>query len=95
MGYACPEYREALRLDDVNKVLDTSRKNRLLSSFPLTVLFSPLCAVQYAATYSSNFHKQGLVHFDCSALWVRDRKLLSDALNVTPEVSLISSLLIL
>ena len=26
----------------------------------------------------------GLVNFDCSALWVRDRKNLTDALDITP-----------
>ncbi|KIM41616.1 hypothetical protein M413DRAFT_445591 [Hebeloma cylindrosporum] len=31
-----------------------------------------------------NFHKWGLVNFDCSALWVRDRKKLTEALDITP-----------
>ncbi|EIM88378.1 uncharacterized protein STEHIDRAFT_95546 [Stereum hirsutum FP-91666 SS1] len=31
-----------------------------------------------------NFHKWGLTNFDASALWVRDRNLLIDALDVTP-----------
>lgn len=29
--------------------------------------------------------KWGLVNFDCSTLWVRERTLLTDALDVTPE----------
>ncbi|KAL1756735.1 pyridoxal phosphate-dependent transferase [Schizophyllum commune] len=31
-----------------------------------------------------NFHKWGLVNFDCSTLWVRDRLTLTQALDVTP-----------
>ncbi|KAH8114437.1 pyridoxal phosphate-dependent transferase [Phellopilus nigrolimitatus] len=40
---------------------------------------------RYAHSFCINFHKWGLVNFDCSALWVRDRKYLSDALDITPE----------
>ncbi|KAF7979481.1 hypothetical protein HWV62_42313 [Athelia sp. TMB] len=36
-------------------------------------------------SFCSNFHKWGLVAFDASTLWVRDRKELTDALDVTPE----------
>ncbi|KAH9000276.1 pyridoxal phosphate-dependent transferase [Lactarius akahatsu] len=32
-----------------------------------------------------NFHKRGLTNFDTSALWVRERKQLIDALDITPE----------
>lgn len=32
-----------------------------------------------------NFHKWGLTNFDASALWVRERKRLIDALDITPE----------
>ncbi|ELU38434.1 aromatic-L-amino-acid decarboxylase [Rhizoctonia solani AG-1 IA] len=39
----------------------------------------------YAHSFCTNFHKWGLVNFDCSTLWVRDRTLLTDALDVTPE----------
>ncbi|KAF8160873.1 aromatic-L-amino-acid decarboxylase [Crassisporium funariophilum] len=38
----------------------------------------------YAHSFCTNFHKWGLVNFDCSALWVRDRKHLTDALDITP-----------
>jgi len=38
----------------------------------------------FAHSFSTNFHKWGLVNFDCSALWVRDRKNLTDALDITP-----------
>ncbi|KEP45565.1 aromatic-L-amino-acid decarboxylase [Rhizoctonia solani 123E] len=40
---------------------------------------------QYAHSFCTNFHKWGLVNFDCSTLWVRERTLLTDALDVTPE----------
>ncbi|KAF8635193.1 hypothetical protein AX17_003969 [Amanita inopinata Kibby_2008] len=38
----------------------------------------------YATSICTNFHKWGLTNFDASTLWVRDRKLLTDALDVTP-----------
>ncbi|KAF8839449.1 hypothetical protein BDN67DRAFT_970046 [Paxillus ammoniavirescens] len=40
---------------------------------------------KYADSFCTNFHKWGLVNFDCSALWVRERKNLTNALDVTPE----------
>jgi glutamate/tyrosine decarboxylase-like PLP-dependent enzyme len=39
---------------------------------------------KYADGICTNFHKWGLVAFDCSALWVRDRRVLTNALDVTP-----------
>lgn len=39
----------------------------------------------YADSFCTNFHKWGLVNFDASTLWVRNRKHLTDALDVTPE----------
>ncbi|KAJ3485385.1 hypothetical protein NLI96_g5001 [Meripilus lineatus] len=39
----------------------------------------------YADSFCTNFHKWGLVNFDASALWVRNRKNLTDALDITPE----------
>ncbi|GHJ85192.1 hypothetical protein NliqN6_1594 [Naganishia liquefaciens] len=38
----------------------------------------------YAHSFSTNFHKWGLVAFDATALWVRGRELLTSALDVTP-----------
>ncbi|KIM45051.1 hypothetical protein M413DRAFT_441699 [Hebeloma cylindrosporum] len=38
----------------------------------------------FAHSFCTNFHKWGLVNFDCSALWVRDRKNLTNALDITP-----------
>ncbi|KAF8348273.1 pyridoxal-dependent decarboxylase conserved domain-containing protein [Amanita rubescens] len=37
-----------------------------------------------AISFCTNFHKWGLTNFDLSTLWVKDRKLLTDALDVTP-----------
>ncbi|KAJ7072574.1 pyridoxal phosphate-dependent transferase [Mycena amicta] len=38
----------------------------------------------FADSFCTNFHKWGLVNFDCSTLWVRDRKVLTAALDITP-----------
>jgi len=38
----------------------------------------------FANSFCTNFHKWGLVNFDASTLWVRDRKHLTEALDVTP-----------
>ncbi|KAJ7714338.1 pyridoxal phosphate-dependent transferase [Mycena maculata] len=35
-------------------------------------------------SFCANFHKWGLVNFDASTLWVRDRKSLNEALDITP-----------
>ncbi|PCH37501.1 PLP-dependent transferase [Wolfiporia cocos MD-104 SS10] len=40
---------------------------------------------KYAWSVGTNYHKWGLVNFDCALLWVRSRKDLTDALDVTPE----------
>lgn len=37
-----------------------------------------------ATSFCTNFHKWGLVNFDCSGFWVRDRTLLTEALDITP-----------
>jgi aromatic-L-amino-acid decarboxylase len=41
--------------------------------------------VEGADSYVFNPHKWLLTTFDCSTLWVRDRKALIDALSITPE----------
>ncbi|KAI0696521.1 pyridoxal phosphate-dependent transferase [Cytidiella melzeri] len=40
---------------------------------------------KFADSFCTNFHKWGLVNFDASTLWVRNRKHLTDALDITPE----------
>ncbi|KZT64413.1 hypothetical protein DAEQUDRAFT_732637 [Daedalea quercina L-15889] len=39
----------------------------------------------YATSVGTNLHKWGLVNFDAALLWVKSRKDLTDALDVTPE----------
>ncbi|OBZ66739.1 Tyrosine decarboxylase 1 [Grifola frondosa] len=41
---------------------------------------------KFATSFGTNFHKWGLINFDASMLWVRNRKHLTDALDVTPEI---------
>jgi aromatic-L-amino-acid decarboxylase len=41
--------------------------------------------VERADSFNFNPHKWLLVNFDCSALWVRDRRWLTDALSIDPE----------
>ncbi|KAH9967310.1 pyridoxal phosphate-dependent transferase [Russula dissimulans] len=40
---------------------------------------------EYADSICVNFHKWGLTNFDASGFWVRERRRLIDALDVTPE----------
>ncbi|KDQ18690.1 hypothetical protein BOTBODRAFT_185213 [Botryobasidium botryosum FD-172 SS1] len=40
---------------------------------------------KYATSFCTNFHKWGLVNFDASTLWVRERTDLTNALDLTPE----------
>jgi aromatic-L-amino-acid decarboxylase len=40
---------------------------------------------KFAHSFCTNFHKWGLVNFDASSLWVRDRTSLTNALDITPE----------
>jgi len=39
---------------------------------------------EFADSFCTNFHKWGLVNFHASTLWVRNRRHLTDALDVTP-----------
>ncbi|KAL0577748.1 hypothetical protein V5O48_004242 [Marasmius crinis-equi] len=39
---------------------------------------------EIADSFCTNFHKWGLTNFDASAMWVRDRKYLTEALDITP-----------
>ncbi|KAF9792658.1 pyridoxal phosphate-dependent transferase [Thelephora terrestris] len=39
---------------------------------------------EYADSVCVNFHKWGLVSLDCSGMWVRNRKHLTEALDITP-----------
>ncbi|KAE9408645.1 hypothetical protein BT96DRAFT_913791 [Gymnopus androsaceus JB14] len=39
---------------------------------------------EIADSFCTNFHKWGLTNFDAAPMWVRDRKYLIDALDITP-----------
>ncbi|KAG7090975.1 hypothetical protein E1B28_010042 [Marasmius oreades] len=39
---------------------------------------------EFADSFCTNFHKWGLTNFDASAMWVRDRRYLTEALDITP-----------
>jgi len=41
--------------------------------------------VEYADTFNFNPHKWLLTNFDCSALWTRDARAITDAMSITPE----------
>ncbi|GAA5965238.1 hypothetical protein JCM3765_006365 [Sporobolomyces pararoseus] len=43
-----------------------------------------ICAGGEVHSFCTNLHKSGLVTFDASCLWIRDRELLTSALDVTP-----------
>jgi len=46
---------------------------------------SMLQGAEQADSFNTNPHKWLLTNFDCSALWVRDRQALTEALSITPE----------
>ncbi|KAK4052980.1 hypothetical protein OIO90_004104 [Microbotryomycetes sp. JL221] len=69
---ALPELREQCQLTAINAPAR-------LSNTPNDV--SPSGQVH---SFCTNLHKSGLVTFDASCLWVRDRKLLTQALDITP-----------
>ncbi|KAL7342080.1 pyridoxal phosphate-dependent transferase [Rhodotorula toruloides] len=43
-----------------------------------------ICAGGEVHSFCTNLHKSGLVTFDASCLWIRDRTLLTTALDITP-----------
>ena len=73
-AFSCPEFRERCRVPAINKYVDSLcinfHKVRVKS---LSSLLRPLKALQW-----------GLVSFDCSGFWVRDRNNLTEALDITP-----------
>ncbi|KAJ7485831.1 pyridoxal phosphate-dependent transferase [Mycena latifolia] len=50
--------------------------------------FRELCQLEainkHADSFCTNFHKWGLVNWDASTLWVRNKRYITDALDVTP-----------
>ncbi|KAK8846820.1 hypothetical protein IAR55_005908 [Kwoniella newhampshirensis] len=57
VAYALPQYREMLRLTELNEYVDS---------------------------FCTNLHKWGLTTFDCTLLYVRDRRDLTQTFDVTP-----------
>ncbi|ORY75336.1 aromatic-L-amino-acid decarboxylase [Leucosporidium creatinivorum] len=69
---ALPEAREECHLDAIN-----ARSTAVNAA-------GGICASGEVHSFCTNLHKSGLVTFDASCLWVRDRKLLTEALDITP-----------
>lgn len=73
VALACPELRDVVQLNSINTYADSFCTNFHKVSF------------LYQWDNLFTFSQWGLVNFDASALWVRDRKRLTDALDITPE----------
>ncbi|KAK4048765.1 hypothetical protein OIV83_004531 [Microbotryomycetes sp. JL201] len=69
---ALPELRELCRLDAINAQAKAVNTEAGISSSG------------QVHSFCTNLHKSGLVTFDASCLWVRDRKLLTEALDISP-----------
>ncbi|KAL8290024.1 hypothetical protein RQP46_002963 [Phenoliferia psychrophenolica] len=69
---ACPELRAECQLDAINARSKAAN------------VAAGICASGEVHSFCTNLHKSGLVTFDASCLWIRDRKLLTEALDVTP-----------
>lgn len=74
-AFSCPEYRERCRVPAINKYADSLGVN--FHKVRIRLLLRASAAVDGAVQW-------GLVSLDCSGLWVKDRKSLTDALDVTP-----------
>ncbi|GAA6044097.1 hypothetical protein JCM8097_008433 [Rhodosporidiobolus ruineniae] len=68
-----PEYRSMTHLDALNARAKKPAED------------GQICAGGEVHSICTNLHKSGLVTFDASCLWVRDRTLLTSALDVTPH----------
>ncbi|GAA5989312.1 hypothetical protein JCM11641_006109 [Rhodosporidiobolus odoratus] len=69
---ALPECRQEAYLDTINALAHGDKAE------------GAICAGGEVHSFCTNLHKSGLVTFDASTLWVRDRALLTSALDVTP-----------
>ena len=72
---SCPEFREMCYLDTINEFVDSFCTNwhKVGDEYAFSFIVYHLTSRQW-----------GLVNFDASGLWVRDRKQLTDALDVSP-----------
>ncbi|GAA5964648.1 hypothetical protein JCM8115_004696 [Rhodotorula mucilaginosa] len=69
---ALPECRKEAFLDEINARASVQAED------------GAICAGGKVHSFCTNLHKSGLVTFDASCLWIRDRALLTTALDVTP-----------
>ena len=74
-AFSCPELRERCRVPGINKYADS-----ICINFHKALVGSP--SPVYPITESAL--QWGLVSLECSGLWVRDRKNLTEALDITP-----------
>jgi aromatic-L-amino-acid decarboxylase len=73
-AFSCPEYREICRVPAINKYADS-----------LCVNFHKVWdRDSFASSVAKSVIQWGLVSLDCSGLWVKDRKHLTEALDITP-----------
>lgn len=80
VALACPELRQSLYLDDINAFAHSFCTN----FHKVRILVDPRTKTYRQSSFAID--KWGLVNFDCSTLWVRDRKKLTDALDITPDI---------
>lgn len=72
VALSCPELRKTCYLDEVNEIADFFCTN--FHKVRSGLLLPAQAQVQ----------QWGLVNFDASTLWVRDRKSFTDAFDITP-----------
>lgn len=82
-----PEYRSSLHLDTINQdlqftSLSGTQCDEIWSEEVQNILKTPPGVVN---SFCTNFHKSGLVSFDCSTFFIRDRSSLTEALELTPH----------
>ena len=73
-AFSCPELRERCRVPAINRFADSLCVNfhKVQNGLPFT------------SSIAEGVVQWGLVSLECSGLWVRDRKNLTEALDVTP-----------
>ena len=77
VALACPEFRQAAHLDHINRYADSFCTN-FHKAIPNVFLKQNLILTPFTFQW-------GLLSFDASILWARNRKNLTDALDITPE----------
>ncbi|GAA5896560.1 hypothetical protein JCM6882_005728 [Rhodosporidiobolus microsporus] len=76
---ALPECRKEAYWDAINAPASSAAKDKASQEGE-----GAICAGGEVHSFCTNLHKSGLVTFDASCLWVRDRTLLTTALDITP-----------